>query len=95
MRLTPLGANVIVQRVEAKETTEGGIVLPDSARERPAEGRVLSVGDGHLTDDGIRRPLQVQEGDRVIFQSYAGSEIEVDSETLLIMREADILAVFG
>ena len=95
MRLTPLGANVIVQRVEAKEVTEGGIVLPDSAREQPAEGRVLSVGDGHLTDEGTRRPLQVQEGDRVIFQSYAGSEIEVDNEKLLIMREADILAVFG
>lgn len=95
MRLTPLGANVIVQRVDAKETTEGGIILPDSARERPAEGRVLSVGDGHLTDEGTRRPLQVKEGDRVIFQSYAGNEIEVDHEKLLIMREGDILAVLG
>ena len=95
MRLTPLGENVIVQRVEAAEVTAGGIVLPDSAKERPAEGRILSVGDGRLLEDGTRRSLQVQEGDRVIFTSYAGTEIEVDGETFLIMREADILAIHG
>jgi chaperonin GroES len=95
MKLTPLGENVIVQRVDAKETTEGGIVLPDSARERPAEGVILSVGDGRLLPDGSRHPLQVREGDRIVFISYAGSDIEVNGETLLIMRESDILAVLG
>jgi chaperonin GroES len=95
MKLTPLGENVIVERVEAKETTEGGIVLPDSAQEHPAEGVILSVGDGRLLDDGTRHPLQVQEGDRIIFSSYAGSDIHVDGEILLIMRESDILAVRG
>lgn len=95
MRLTPLGANVIVQRVEAKKVTDGGIFIPDAARERPAEGRVLSIGDGYLTDEGTRRPLQVQEGDRVVFLSYAGNEIEVDGEKLLIMRESDILAILA
>ena len=95
MKLTPLGHNVIVQRVEAKQATEGGILLPDSAQEKPAEGRVLSVGDGRMMPDGSRHPLQVKEGDRVIFTSYAGNDIEVDGENLLIMSEADILAVLG
>ncbi len=95
MKLTPLGANVIVQRKEADAVTQGGIVIPDAARERPAEGKILSVGDGHLTSEGDRRPLQVHEGDRVLFVSYAGSEIEVDGEKLLILRESDILAVLG
>ena len=95
MKLTPLGENVIVARVEAKETTEGGIVLPTSAQEKPAEGRILSVGDGLLLPDGSRSQLQVHEGDRVLFVSYAGSEIEVDGETLLIMPESQIMAVIG
>jgi chaperonin GroES len=95
MKLTPLGENVIVQRIDAKEVTDGGIVLPESAKELPAEGRVLSVGDGWLLEDGSRQPLQIQEGDRIIFTSYAGSDIQVDGETLLIMRESDILAVRG
>ena len=93
MKLTPLGENVVVARVEAKETTEGGIILPDSAREKPAEGRVLSVGDGRLLADGTRKALQVHEGDRVLFVSYAGTDIEVDGESLLIMPESQILAV--
>jgi chaperonin GroES len=93
MKLTPLGDNVVVARVEAKETTEGGIILPDSAREKPAEGRILSVGDGQRLADGSRQSLQVHEGDRVLFVSYAGTEIEVDGESLLIMPESQILAV--
>jgi len=93
MKLTPLGENVVVARVDAKETTEGGIILPDSAREKPAEGRVLSVGDGRQLADGTRQSLQVHEGDRVLFVSYAGTEIEVDGESLLIMPESQILAV--
>jgi chaperonin GroES len=93
MTLTPLGDKVVVQRTEAEETTAGGIVLPDSAKEKPAEGRVLSVGDGRLSSDGSRIPLQVHDGDRVLFSSYAGTEIEVDGQALLIMSESDILAV--
>ncbi len=93
MTLTPLGDKVVVQRTEAEETTAGGIVLPDSAQTKPAEGRVLSVGDGRVRSDGSRSPLQVHDGDRVIFASYAGTEIEVDGQALLILSESDILAV--
>ena len=93
MRIEPLGDKVVVKRTEADEKTAGGIVLPDSAREKPQQGRVLSVGSGKLLDDGTRGQLQVNEGDRVLFASYAGSEIEVDGAQLLIMSESDILAV--
>jgi chaperonin GroES len=93
MKVEPLGDKVVVKRLEAEETTAGGIVLPDSAQEMPAEGRVLSVGDGALLKNGSRAPSQVREGDRVIFTSYAGTDILVDGEELLIMNESDILAV--
>ncbi len=93
MKLVPLGDKVVVQRVERKETTAGGIVLPESARERTVEGRVLSVGDGRVLDDGTRAPLQVKEGDRVLFSDWAGMEVEVGGEELLILNESDILAV--
>jgi len=94
MRVEPLGDKVVVKRLEAEETTAGGIVLPDSAKEKPQEGRVLSVGEGALLADGTRTQPQVQEGDRVLFTSYAGTEFVVDDQELLIMGEADILAVF-
>lgn len=93
MRIEPLGDKVVVKRTEAEETTAGGIVLPDAAREKPQEGRVLSIGNGKLLNDGTRGKLQVNEGDRVLFTSYAGSEIEIDGVKLLIMSESDILAV--
>lgn len=93
MKVVPLGDKIVVKRVEAEKTTAGGIVLPDSAREKPAEGRVLSVGDGRLLPDGERAKHQVSEGDRVLFSSYAGTEVEVDGEELLIMSESDVLAV--
>ncbi len=95
MKLVPLGDKVVIRRLEAEEKTAGGIVLPDSARERSQEGRVLSVGDGRQLPNGQRAPLQVKEGDRVIFSSYAGNEVEVDGEPLLILSEEDILAVIG
>ena len=95
MKVEPLGDKVVVKRVAAEDTTAGGIVLPDSAQEKPAEGRVLSVGDGRLLKDGGRAASQVQEGDRVLFSSYAGTEVMVDDEELLIMSEDDILAVMG
>ena len=93
MRIEPLGDKIVVKRMDADEVTAGGIVLPDSAREKPQQGRVLSVGNGRLTESGQRVPLQVQEGDRVMFSSYAGSEIIMDDQELLIMNESEILAV--
>ena len=93
MKVVPLGDKVVVKRVEAEQQTAGGIVLPDSAKEKPQEGRVLSVGDGRLLVDGSRADPQVSEGDRVLFSNYAGTEVEVDEEELLIMSEEDILAV--
>lgn len=93
MKLVPLGEKVIIKRLEAEETTAGGIVLPDSARERPRQGRVLSVGDGRLMRDGTRISPQIVEGDRVLFSSYSGDEVVVDGEELLIISEDEILAV--
>lgn len=93
MRIEPLGEKIVVKRTEAEETTAGGIVLPGSAQQKPQEGKVLSVGNGRLLADGTRSKLQVSEGDRVIFTSYAGTEIQIDGGELLIMSESDILAV--
>ena len=93
MKVVPLGEKIVVRRLDAEETTAGGIVLPDSAKEKPKQGRVLSVGDGKLLDDGTRSAPQVQEGDRVLFAAYAGTEVSVDDEELLIMNADEILAV--
>lgn len=93
MKIVPLGENVVVKRLESEETTSGGIVLPDTAKKKPQQGRVLSVGDGRLLPDGSRVAHQLSEGDRVLFDSYAGSELIIDGEELLIMSEDEILAV--
>ena len=94
MTLKPLGDRVVVEREEAKETTAGGIVLPDTAKDKPQKGKVLAIGDGRITKDGKRRPLQVKVGDSVLFTSYAGDEFKIDGEKkVLLMREDDILAV--
>ena len=93
MKLIPIGDKVVVKRIDAEETTAGGIVLPDAAREKPAEGRILSVGDGAVLVDDSRVELQVSEGDRVLFSSYAGTEVNIDGEELLVMSESDILAI--
>ena len=93
MKLVPLGENVVVKRLEAEEKTAGGIVLPDSAREKPQQGRVLSVGDGRLLQNGSRAPHQVSEGDRILFNRFAGAEVVVDGQDLLVMSETEILAV--
>lgn len=95
MRIEPLGEKIVVKRMDAEETTAGGILLPDSAREKPQQGKVLSLGNGRMLPDGSRASFQVKEGDRVLFTSYAGTEITVDDGILLIMTEADILAVMG
>ncbi|HVX59646.1 MAG TPA: co-chaperone GroES [Pirellulales bacterium] len=93
VKLQPLGDRVVVEREESETTTAGGIVLPDSAKNKPARGTVVSVGDGKLCDDGSRSPLQVKVGDRVLFTSYAGDEFKVGDQELLLMREDDILAI--
>jgi chaperonin GroES len=93
MRLLPLGDKIVVKRLDPMETTAGGIVLPDSARDRSQQGRVLSVGNGRRLDDGTRATPQVSEGDRVVFHIYAGTPVVVERDELLILREEDILAV--
>lgn len=92
-KLQPLGDRVVIEREESESTTAGGIVLPDSAKDKPARGEVVCVGNGRLLDDGSRGELQVKVGDRVIFSSYAGEAFKVDDQELLLMREDDILAV--
>ena len=93
MKLIPLGDKVVVRPVEAEEITAGGIVLPDGAQEKARQGKVLSVGDGRLNQDGSRSEHEVTEGDRVLYSQYSGTEVAVDGESLLIMSENDILAV--
>lgn len=93
IKLQPLGDRVVVEREESEERTAGGIVLPDSAKDRPSRGHVVSVGDGRLLNDGTRSHLQVKVGDRVVFNSYAGETFKVGDQELLLMREDEILAV--
>jgi chaperonin GroES len=93
LSLQPLGDRVVVEREESEETTSGGIVLPDSAKDKPSRGTILSVGTGRLLDDGSRAPMQVKKGDRVLFSSYAPETIKVGEDEFLLMREEDILAV--
>ena len=91
--LKPLGDRIVVKRLEAEQTTKGGIVLPDSAKEKPKEGEVAAVGTGKVLDSGEVQKLQVKVGDRVMFGSYAGTEVTVGSEEYLIMSESDVLAI--
>jgi chaperonin GroES len=91
--IRPLGEKVLVKRLEADEITAGGIVLPDAAKEKPKRGTILAVGEGRLLDTGKRKALQVSEGDQVLFTSYAGTEVKVDGEEVIIMDESDVLAV--
>ena len=93
MRIEPLDDKVVVKRVDPESKTAGGIVLPGSAKEKPRQGKVLSVGCGRLADDGTRQPPQVAEGDRVLFSTYAGTEISLNGDELLILSENEILAV--
>jgi chaperonin GroES len=93
MKVVPLNDKIVVKRMEAEEKTSGGIVLPDTAKEKPKQGKVLSLGDGKLLENGKRAAFQVKEGDRVLFTSYAGNEVSLDGEEYLIMTEDDILAV--
>jgi chaperonin GroES len=93
MKIRPLADKVLVQRLEAETKTTGGIVLPDSAKEKPQRGKIASVGEGKQLDDGTRRKMQVKKGDTILFTSYAGTEIKIDGKEYLIMDESDIMAV--
>jgi len=93
LKIRPLGEKVLIKRLEAEETTPGGIVLPETAKEKPKRGTVQAVGGGKILDSGERSKLQIKKGDEVLFSSYAGTEVMVDGEELLIMDESDILAI--
>jgi chaperonin GroES len=93
MSLKPLGNRVVIEPIEQEEITAGGIVLPETAKEKPQKGKVLSVGPGDRNDKGERMPLDVSEGDTVLFAKYAGTEIKLDGKKLLILRESDLLAI--
>ncbi|NQU76526.1 MAG: co-chaperone GroES [Planctomycetes bacterium] len=93
IKIRPLGEKVLIKRMEAETTTKGGIVLPDAAKEKPQKGEVIALGGGKLLDDGTRATFTVKVGDKVLFTSYAGTEIKVDGEELMLMDESDILAI--
>lgn len=94
LKLVPLYDRIVLKRQEAASKTAGGIVLPDTAKDKPQKGTVISVGDGHVSKDGKRMPLTLKAGDKVIFSSYAGDEISIGEEEYLLLRESDVLAVF-
>jgi chaperonin GroES len=93
MKLRPLQDRILVQRVEEETKTKGGIIIPDTAKEKPAEGKVKAVGNGKLGDDGKRVALEIKVGDRILFGKYSGTEVKIDGEEYLIMREDDVLGV--
>ena len=93
MKIRPLADKVLVQRLEAETKTAGGIVLPDSAQGKPQRGKIVSVGEGKILDDGTRKKMQVKKGDKVLFTSYAGTEVKIGGKEYLIMDESDIMAV--
>ncbi|KPJ76810.1 MAG: molecular chaperone GroES [Deltaproteobacteria bacterium SG8_13] len=95
MKLRPLQDRILVQRVEEETKTKGGIIIPDTAKEKPAEGKVVAVGNGKLGDDGKRVALEVKKGDRILFGKYSGTEVKIEGEEYLIMREEDVLGVIG
>ena len=93
MKVKPLGDKILVKRIEAEEKTKGGILLPDTAKEKPKEGKIIELGDGKLLDDGSRAAFQVKKGNRVIFTSYAGTEVKIDGEEYIIMSEDELVEV--
>jgi chaperonin GroES len=95
MKLKPLQDRILVQRVEEETTTKGGIIIPDSAKEKPAEGKVIAVGEGKTSDDGKKIALEVKAGDRILFGKYSGTEVKIDGAEYLIMREDDVLGVIS
>jgi chaperonin GroES len=93
MKIRPLHDRVLVERLEEREVKKGGIIIPDTAKEKPQEGRVIAVGTGKLTDEGKRLPVDVKVGDRILFGKYSGSEVRLDDTEYLILREEDVLAI--
>jgi chaperonin GroES len=94
MKIRPLHDRVIIKRLEEERTSPGGIVIPDSAAEKPVQGKVMAVGKGKILEDGTVRPLDVKVGDKILFGKYSGTEVKVDGEDLVVMREDDLMAVF-
>jgi len=93
MKLRPLQDRILVKRVEEEEKTKGGIIIPDTAKEKPAEGKVIAVGHGKLDENGKRIPLEIKKGNRILFGKYSGTEVKIEGEEHLIMREDDVLAI--
>ncbi len=94
-KFTPLNDRILVRRVEEAETTRGGIIIPDSAKDKPQEGEVISAGKGKISEEGKVRPLDVKEGDRILFGKYSGTEIKLDGEDFIIMREEEVLGIIS
>ncbi|MBU0544382.1 MAG: co-chaperone GroES [Proteobacteria bacterium] len=93
MKLRPLHDRILVKRVEEVTTTKGGIIIPDTAKEKPAEGKVIAVGNGKIGEDGKKIPLDIKKGDKILFGKYSGTEVKIDNEEYLIMREDDVLGI--
>ena len=93
MKVRPLHDRLIVKRLEEEEKTKGGIIIPDTAKEKPIEGKVIAAGKGKIKEDGIKIPMEVKKGDRILFAKYAGTEVKIDGEEHLIMKEDDVLAI--
>ena len=93
MKVRPLHDRLIVKRLEEEDKTKGGIIIPDTAKEKPVEGKVIAVGDGRIKEDGTKIPMEVKKGDRILFAKYAGTEVKIDGEEHLIMKEDDVLAI--
>jgi len=95
MNIKPIGDRIVVKPLEAEEITKGGIILPDSAKEKPQKGKVVAIGAGRILDNGTRVPVEVKEGDTIIYSKYGGTEVKFDGEEYLIVNERDILAILG
>jgi chaperonin GroES len=93
MKIRPLRDRILVQRVEEEKATKGGIIIPDTAKEKPIEGKVIAAGNGRVGDDGKKIPLEVKKGDRILFGKYGGTEVKIEGEEYLIMREDDVLGI--
>jgi chaperonin GroES len=95
MKIRPLHDRILVKRVDEETKTKGGIIIPDTAKEKPQEGKVVAVGAGKVNEDGTTRPMDVKSGDRILFSKYAGTDVKVDGEDLIIIREDDVLGILG
>ena len=95
MKVRPLHDRLLVRRIEEKETAKGGIIIPDTAKEKPMEGKVLAVGTGKILENGTKLPMDVKVGDRILFGKYSGTEIKIDDEEVLVVREDEVLAIMG